>query len=177
MSEVFSFIEWFDYQKMADLASYVAKQLPVECRVAVGVAEYEESESKNDLLLGLPTIVTISSDGSKIPDTDEELLIDGIKKAAESIVAGEKVDYDINEYPVLTFGLENEDEYVGAIFVAILAYNPGMDKVQQALLAEHIEEELSEIFAKDNENRTPEEDPYTAWYYGTVFGIPLNTQS
>ena len=176
MSEVFSFPEWFDYQKMADLASYVAKQLSVTSRVAVGFAEFNDSESENELLLELPTVVIISSDGSEVSSADKELLIDGIKNAAESIKAGQRVNYSVEEYPVLAYGIEDEDNYIGVIFIEVLAHNPDLDMAQHALMDEHIEDELGEMFAIDNEDRTPEEDPYTAWYYGTIFGVPLDTQ-
>lgn len=178
MSEVSKMKEWFDFQTMSNLAAYVAKKIPKESRVAVGIAEFYGCASPSDLaLLDEPTTIVASSDGSAISEADRELLVESITGAAGTIIAGQEVDYPISDYPVLSYGIESDEEYIGVLFVAVLTLPTDPDSIDQSELVEDIEGEICELFAVEDAEYGPENDPYTAWYYGTLFGdIVFNTQ-
>lgn len=182
MSESFNLLERFDGQTTMDLARYVAKRIPVKSCVAIGVSEYYSCANPSDMiLLELPTVSVVSSDGSAITSDQDSLLVESIVGAASEIVVGQRVKYSTDEYPVLAFGIESDDEYVGVLFVAILAEfpevdianmdnYPDLDIVQQAELVRDLELEITEMLSDDDDERPAEEDPYTGWYYGTLLG-------
>ncbi len=172
MSGVFNFTEWFDYQKMADLAAFVAKLAPHSDCVAIGIAEYDSCADVNGLYrLELPTISISSVNGAAISRKDQLELAKYIMNAANTIVAGQKVDYITDSSnPVLAFGIENDEDYIGVIFVVVRTPSLELGLVKQAELIEDIEEKLCEMLLEGSEQCDPKEDPYTSWYYGTLFG-------
>ena len=178
MSEVFKMKERFDYQTMTDLATYVAKKMLPDSRIAIGYSEFYDCVNPSDpILLEDPTIVVISSDGEAVAERDLELLTDDIEGAAKEIVAGQEVSYSTEKYPVLCFGVESEEEYIGIIFISVLSADTNLDHAQQSELVEDVEQELNEILYDEDAEYGPEDDPYTAWYYGTLFGdVVFDTQ-
>lgn len=181
MSDYFDITEWFDEQKLGELARKIAKWANASCSVAVGVSDLQFNKIDEITLsarrLESPLIVSVGSDGDVARISSDMRAIEYINDAALMYAPGAVLDYDVQKSPVLTFSIESDESYYGALFVTIIFDRPTSDLVCQLQLVDLIEEELDSCMMDESASRPPEEDPYVAWYYGTLFGdVVLSTQ-
>lgn len=182
MSDSFSITEWFDEQKLGELARKIAKWVNASCSVAVGVSDLQFNVIDGITLsarrLESPLIVSVGSDGDVARISSDMRAIEYINDAALMYAPGAVLDYDVQKSPVLTFSIESDESYYGALFVAIIFDRPTSDLIRQLQLVDLIKEELDLYMMDKSASRPPEEDPvYVAWYYGTLFGdVVLSTQ-
>ena len=172
MGEIFNITDWFDDQKLIYLANFIAKYASADCIVAVGRAEYYSWRLVGPEGQNAPEIVIVSSDGDAITESERDTLSEAICSVASMIRVDSAANYSIEEYPVMTFSIESDEDFYGAIFVAILTSRPKSDLICQMQLAGYIEEEITAIFPTEGD-WSPEHDPFVNWSYGTLFGDVL----
>ena len=160
--------EWLNTNQMTQIAEFIAKSIPGRNRVAIGVAKFKEKAKL--ARLEKPAIVIVASDTGAITDGEEMTLTSRIEEAADGIIAGREDKYDINDAPVLSFGINSDNGELGAVLITAIAENGALDMNAEEKLIKQIEEEISDFLAIYDEKRDASDDPFTEWCYGVFLG-------
>jgi len=163
--------KWFDERWLVFLARRIAKAIPTKNVVAVAFSDYYDCGNPTDrVLLNVPDIVAVSSDGDAIGEEGFLLLEEVITDAAVEIVAGHMPKYSTEEYPVLSIGIESKSEALGVLFVSVLASDCKLSAVEQSKLIEKIRDDACDDFGELGKDGKPMGDLSASWCYGTLFG-------
>lgn len=167
----------FDIRHVYRMAVAISKKVKGKAVVGLGVSDYIDPENHGiPMKLGDAEIAICTTDNSRVGPDEQRLIYETINGVSRRIVDGNKANYSTDDYPVLTFGVENKNEYIGVIFVAVINYGPQPSSGEERSIVGDIELDLNDYFSSTNTDANPDNFLYTSWCYGTLFNsVIFNT--
>jgi len=161
----------FDIRRAYKTAVAISKKVKGRVVVGVGVSDYMDPDNHGiPMKLGEAKIAICATDNSIVGPDEQRLLYESINGVSRRITDGDKPNYSTDDYPVLTFGVENQTEYIGVIFVAVVYYQCPPSAREERGIVGDIELDLNDYFSSINTDTNPDKNLYTSWCYGTLFG-------